>query len=88
MFQWFLDLSTLSKIACITLYAVTNALPMWIIIYQKKAIMSAPTQERFLPFVRNDTHSWSYVSALFTQFFVWPRFLLFAVLLALAGILT
>ena len=88
MIAWFLSLSLHRKLIYIVCYAVVNALPMWLMIFQQRKALSRATSEKFKPFVRNDLASWSYSMALVTQFFALPRYLLLLLLMFCGGFFT
>jgi hypothetical protein len=54
------------KLVCTLIYAVLNALPFWVIMFQHRKALARATSDNYKPFTRNDIKTWNYGWALVT----------------------
>mmetsp|Transcript_1278 Transcript_1278/g.1722 ORF Transcript_1278/g.1722 Transcript_1278/m.1722 type:complete len:102 (+) Transcript_1278:13-318(+) len=67
-------------------YTLTNCAIPWWVIWNNTRLKPDPKRDiaKYQPWVRADTHEWSYVKCIFTHFFFIPRYACLLIILAIA----
>ena len=81
---------TLWHLKALLCYMLANCVLPWYAIWRNKRLR--PNKERdlpkYLPFVRNDYDTWSYLECIWTHFFFLPRYIILLLILIYASLVT